>query len=152
MEPAQAGGKVQCVCGRQLDVPTMREIVRLEPVEPPTAPAPSRSAWGLWHGLFTLGMAVIVVSAATAIYLYMHRPKPLDMDVLTVGQVWGVWEELRQGVDRPPLPDQQIYHELMTWFYVKLTGLAVIAAMGLACIVIAIVLGRRSQSLSEKRG
>ena len=143
VEPAQAGGTVQCGCGKQLDVPTLREIVRLKPVAVSGPAAPSSPTWGLRHGLLVLGTLLIVGSLATAAHFYVHRPQPLRLEYLSVGQVWQIWEELRQGVDRPPFPDQQMYALHMRSLYIALSGLALVAVVGILCLLAAMVVGRR---------
>lgn len=145
VEPSQAGGKVQCACGKQLDVPAMREIAALEPIETGDAAETSRPAWGLRHGLLLLGAVLIVCGLAPSLYLYWNRPRPLDLDQLSVGQVWHFWEDLRQGVDRPPFPDQQYYAQSTQWLYITLSGLAVVWLGGMVCIVAALLTtkGRR---------
>ncbi len=145
VEPAQAGQKVQCACGKQLDVPAMREIVRLEPIDVAGEAAPAKPAWGLRQGLLVLGSLLILCSLATAVYFYAKRPQPMDLDSLNLVQVWQVWEELRLGVDRPPQPDQQYYAQQMRSLHVRLSGLAVIAVLGIGCVVVAMMLGARRQ-------
>lgn len=145
VELSQAGEKVQCACGRQLDVPTMREITALEPIDAGEEAQASLPTWGLRHGLLVLGAVLIVCGLAPSVYLYVNRPRPMELDYLSVGQVWQVWEELRQGVDRSPFPDQQFYVQQMQWLHITLSGLAVVWAVGIVCVLAALLTTRGSR-------
>lgn len=152
IEPSQAGGKAQCACGKQLDVPTMREIAALERIDTGGEAKTSRPAWSLRHGLILLGSVLIVCGLAPSLYLYVTRPRPLDFDQLTIAQVWHFWEDLRLGVDRPPFPDQQYYALKTQWLYITLSGLAVVWVGGLACMLAAMMIGKAAPRSHNTNG
>lgn len=74
IEISQAGRSVTCAsCGESIEVPTMREIRQLEPVELPADEAPSGEWTTLRNSLFAGGFAITTIALIfTAICLYKY--------------------------------------------------------------------------------
>jgi hypothetical protein len=92
----RAGGQVACeACGRQLAVPTLRELTQLPRVhgDAQGTGARDRAAsgrWTLWQGLLAGGLAVAVVSWGLAALIFSATRTDLDMD------------RMRQQIDQAP--------------------------------------------------
>jgi hypothetical protein len=124
--PAQAGQQMTCVCGRGIDVPTLRGLQSLERVGDAAAPAPRR--WGARQGLLFLGCAIASLSLIAAAGLEYFHPRelivvqrllpagaadaPALIDVidymdnfasLTPADVWLTWEITRAAGPDPRL-------------------------------------------------
>ena len=67
VELNQAGRQVTCVCGKSMEVPSMRELRKLPTSEEPDARSSQRPSWNLTAGsFFAVGLLVAVVSALVA--------------------------------------------------------------------------------------
>jgi hypothetical protein len=135
IERAQAGEKIRCPCGAELDVPTMQAIGRLDPA-PDDAPAEqAASRWGLWQGLVLLGAVIMLPALGWVAYLLMTWPKLVDIDALSPAQTLLAWNILRGDVARPGLPgDKQVLDArqmVRRWMTVAVvigcTGMATVA-------------------------
>ena len=113
---AQAGGTVRCPdCGRELAVPRLGELSRLETVTS-GATAPSGRDWGGAQACLLVGLVVAIVAAATAGWLRGRRAGAARADDLAitesfvtaaVDRVHEKWLALeRQGIARPPRADE----------------------------------------------
>ncbi len=71
VEASQAGQMLVCKCGQQLDVPSIRELRRLEPIVEETVAAPT---WNKRKGLAFLGTAIVLIAAGVAAVLLARRP------------------------------------------------------------------------------
>jgi hypothetical protein len=71
----QAGQSVECVCGKALDVPSIRGLQKLATVvdEQPTA-----RAWSRRQGLAFLGCAIAGLAIIGAACVMLFRPAPVD--------------------------------------------------------------------------
>jgi hypothetical protein len=81
VEIGQAGGKVACSCGAQLDVPTLRQLRHL-----PRAGAddkPSGRAWGLRHGIVTACLIVVAGLLAWSAWVWWTEPVIPRFDAAT---------------------------------------------------------------------
>jgi hypothetical protein len=71
VDGGQAGQRIVCACGAPLDVPTMRELRNLDPVELPTR---RKAPWTRLQGvLFVVGMLVLSVCIGVGIYFLQLR-------------------------------------------------------------------------------
>ena len=67
----QAGQILQCACGEQFEVPTIRKLRELEPAEEePLAPI-----WTMRKGLLFIGGLVTICSVAFAAVIWLYRPR-----------------------------------------------------------------------------
>jgi hypothetical protein len=151
VEPAQAGQKVHCICGSQVQVPTMREITRLERFEAEPAVSSAKTLWGLRHGLLVLGVLMLVAALAGAAHAFRQRPKPPVLDALSLQQTWMLWQELRQGVDRPLLPHQEMYNQQMRRFHVLTGAMALVGGLGVVCVAVSLLMSRQPHRMRDTK-
>lgn len=99
VDRSQAGQGIQCACGAQLEIPTMRALRLLERAAPkPSAGPPPRSAWGARQRLLLLGAVITIAALGLTALLYSSRPRRADVEDLSPIRTWVLWQELRQGV------------------------------------------------------
>jgi hypothetical protein len=107
VEVGQAGGRVACDCGAQVDVPTLRKLRHL-PIAKPDAGS-HRSAWNARKGVAAAGIILTCLFAAYALWNRVTEPKvvPFDpaartnivnerLDTMTPLQCWTMWIEIYQ--------------------------------------------------------
>jgi hypothetical protein len=101
---SQAGSAIACPCGAKLEVPTMRELKKLEPA---AAGAPSRQrTWGLPQGLLFLGMVLVGLGVLAGSYFSLIvMPAPGESDVapeqlakMPPDLAIAYWNSLQQGM------------------------------------------------------
>lgn len=107
VQPSQAGDRVLCECGVQLDVPTLRRLKTLPPAAE-EATEKKQAAWGPSQGLMMSGAAILLLALVMTGYLYMKRPAPPELDVqrsaltkeaiqnVTLAQSWEIWLDFRE--------------------------------------------------------
>ena len=111
----QAGSTLTCSCGANLEVPTMREMGRLEPAAATTAVR--HKPWGLRQGLMFLGLVIAGVGFVAGCYfslIVMPSPQETDVpqgwiDALAPAQAWQIWGDFRHGMPRGK-PDPLLAH------------------------------------------
>ncbi len=142
---AQAGDRIACECGRNVEVPTLRHFTDLEQVS--EAPAKAAASWSARQGLILLGAAVVLLAAAGIVFLYIKKPETIHdpiaiikIDKMTPAQLWAVWPRLEEGIIRPLAPieaailkrnmfDIEVWHQLrLAAFIIAGLGLAIVAA------------------------
>jgi hypothetical protein len=96
----QAGETVQCTCGSQLEVPTMRGLAQLVQVNDPGFTTAPKRVWGPRQGLLFVGLLLATLSFGYAGYLLLFGPK-LDLSQihdqsmkLPPLQVWIWWKKV----------------------------------------------------------
>ena len=106
--PPQAGENLRCHCGASVVVPTLRELRRLPPVEPPVADQRNRPGWDLLRGtLFVVGMLLLASGLLAHLKISPQRQRldlarpafrelNFDIQVLTPVQAWEAWDYFRQ--------------------------------------------------------
>ncbi len=78
VEIGQAGGRITCSCGAQLDVPPLRKLRHLPPVVVEEhRPAPR---WGVRQGVMTASLIVAAVLAAAGIWSWASQPSVPTFD------------------------------------------------------------------------
>src|SRR4051794_36916866 len=94
----QAGELVRCRCGLTVEVPTLRELNRLERVADRSPPPPA--AWSKRQGLILLGAVIGVLSLGALVWLELHRPPAQEtalmqvktpVDRFSIAQTWDYW-------------------------------------------------------------
>jgi hypothetical protein len=75
VESGQAGQMVQCACGQQVEVPTVRKLRELE-IFQETAAAPAR--WNRRKGFRFLGSAITALGIVLAAYIWLAWPTLYD--------------------------------------------------------------------------
>jgi hypothetical protein len=81
---AQAGQRLTCSCGRQLDVPTLRELQSLERVDEKTPTMATARRWNARKGLVFLGLTLVVIAVGGRVWLHQTRPRELAVVRLLV--------------------------------------------------------------------
>ena len=72
----QAGQELACKCGAKLEVPTIRKMEKLQPLDRPDDPTP----WSRGQGsLFVAGIFVLIAGTAATLWLIRQTPS-LDLD------------------------------------------------------------------------
>ena len=108
----QAGSTVVCpACSNVIDVPKLRDIRQLEPIESPT----ERRTRGNWSGLqgllFVLGFLCMAIAAGSSYYTFAHRlhydevekPQPEqiefehDINLITLVDSWETWKQFKDA-------------------------------------------------------
>lgn len=133
IEPRQAGQRVACGCGRELDVPQLRKILRLE-----RAIRSSNTGARAWGGgqrlLFSGGLLLFLATIAAAWLAWSWPARPpslselMEKETLALNPLRSLelWEMLRAGRHPQPLgADSESYHQ--RWLK--------------ACIALGVVLG-----------
>jgi len=153
VDTSQAGGRVQCGCGEELSVPSMRGLRSLETAEvsePRAAAEAARPAWGPRQGLMLAGVLLVVLAIIPAGLLYRQMPEKLRFDVpavvthnheqidqLPITETWVVWKEdiLGRGLIEYPLPEKQYNEYQRTMHQRWITFALCFAAVGVLMIV-----------------
>jgi hypothetical protein len=78
VEIGQAGGRVACSCGKQIDVPTLRQLRHL-PRESAEVAAAS-GGWGLRQGIIAASLIIIAAIVAWTIWSWSHDPVVAKFD------------------------------------------------------------------------
>ena len=100
---SQAGDKVHCECGQELEVPTLRQLRELAPEQTDSTESAS---WGFRQGVITLGLILASLMAATSGWFYATQPTPLqpfdasawtekveeDLAVVDSPLAWSLWQ------------------------------------------------------------
>lgn len=155
VDRAQAGRSITCQCGASLDVPALRHLSHLEPAAAEPAP-PSRSAWGPWHAVATLGLFIIAVGGGSAAYAYFFPPqpppfpeaaeleriRPQDVARMSPIEAFRLWDTVKTGIN--PIDRQRmeqydneveayfkVLHEQVRWFWACLVA----AGIGIAVTI-----------------
>lgn len=155
----QAGGQAVCsACGRSVDVPRLRELVR--GTEASTAPGAIRSApaWNVARGVAVAGAAVAVVAALAALAIVpvgsRFFPRPAAPEVIRaaakaapIGEVLDAWRSMATtGVQRPPTLEEQRLQQF-TATGSRIAGLLwALAAAGAGLAVAGVVAGRQDHA------
>ncbi|NLY01941.1 MAG: hypothetical protein GXY83_38135 [Rhodopirellula sp.] len=143
VQPSQAGETIACPCGSQLEVPSMQAVRQLE-IARTISNRGSAPGWGWRQAIMLLGALILVSALGLALYLHCVRPRLADPHVLSPGQTWAVWQELRNGPDRNLTPwDKRFIDAVADNRHWKLVWLT-IAACGAVVLAIA-ALGKQSR-------
>lgn len=87
VEVSQAGDRVTCECGAQVEVPPLRQIHQL-PVQPEAADAGRpQSDWAVHQGVLTAGLLIALALAALGGWWWISEPPmPKGFDPGAVGE------------------------------------------------------------------
>jgi len=99
VDAGQAGARISCECGQQLNVPTFRSLKNLEQAAPVAVmnAAAAGSSWSTTRGIFfSLGMLATVVAALVIAYNLFFW-----LSLLGEGDAWkdAHLQEMQAGVD-----------------------------------------------------
>ena len=116
VEGFQAGQRVRCPCGAELDVPSMLGLARLELAQSePGAEAPS-SRWGVRQRLPLIGGLVLLIGLAGVVTLWVTRPRPPDIRGFSPAQTFAIWHQFRSGIGTDPVPLETWYMDASRWY------------------------------------
>jgi hypothetical protein len=159
IETRQAGQTVVCPCGESLPVPTMLEIIALEPAPEESLSTSNGEGWGWPQRLLLLGGACLLAGMLFALLFWLDRPiAPIDTldpeyvrrsaEKLPPSVTWHYWAMMKQGLDRRI---DQRYADLMTIYHFKQTfaGILVLAGVSLAGVGMAKRKGERERGKEE---
>jgi hypothetical protein len=168
VDASQAGLSVTCPCGKEIQVPTWRELSRLKRVgdtsdrDTARRKAAGSSTWSPQKGLIFLGLVILVGCGASAAYWYATMPteQPIHVNyegirdhvqALTLIESMKEWSELRKGLSKGELPPMQMYLAMREthrrWTYVSLGG----CALGAALCILGLTTGGKSSGRSRRR-
>jgi hypothetical protein len=134
IEAAQAGQRIRCQCGADLDVPTMLGLSKLEElVQPDGASGSPKHAWGMRQAMPLLGGLILLSGLGGLTWLWATWPEPLDMLRLNPFDAMGMWDELQQGIGAEPSRPERWYSAALAW---HLRWLVVAGALALAGLVL----------------
>lgn len=145
----QAGDRVICACGEAINVPTLREVRRLEQVEVKSKQR-TRSDWSFRQGLMLVGLALLLAGSIPAIYFYVTKPVEPSMDVpevtaalqadldqMPLVTTWFYYQRLlSQGLIRVEGPEMLYYQTAYRAFSVRLAAALGAAAVGLLMLIV----------------
>jgi hypothetical protein len=160
----QAGSVQSCPeCGALVEVPPLRQLRQLPPVEPPSGHTDgSAGRWSLGQGLaFSVGM-LLVAACLLAVVLLARERQTLrtaapqlaelhshsDPDQLTPSQIWQGWvsqfrDERLEGRETPMfLQERARYRRLTGWIWAAGGGVAIGALLALGAALMAWPRGR----------
>ncbi len=143
----QAGERIRCECGQQLDIPSMRVIRNLPSAAgkgpPPAGRRPPN--WTIGRGIvFATGTAVAPISFAaigrftwSLSQLNTDRPSLADLNYrrdlvdLSPSETWDAWTELFRGQPLGArLIPTHVQHQAMVRTYRWFAGIAALFAVG----------------------
>jgi hypothetical protein len=153
VQATQAGQIVSCDCGRQIEVPTLMKLRRLETVEDWSEGA-RESGWTLGHGLVMASGFVALLALAGTIYVIACRPTPPEeaavakrteeqiMTMPLVNTFWE-WDNLRRyGLHRKRIHNLEYQKDIKAYrLYLGATVAVMVLAVG-ATIVGGICVGK----------
>ncbi len=115
VDATQAGERIRCDCGAEMEVPTLMKLRTLEIA--PASPQPRRRlafVWGPKQALMLLGSIFFLVGVGWAFYCLASRPYFVD-DRLAPIDALALWEVLKTGVDSPPVRIEQWVSASRDW-------------------------------------
>ena len=162
----QAGERVRCTCGRELDVPTLRSLQALERRDDAAA-KPELAPWGWRQGLAFLGASIFVLASLALVVLNLKkpqsreqafmaaRPESLDFKAISPAGAWFQWGRVQMGIQQPLTYGevqaiQNAAAILATWNQSrKMAG--IFAGIGLAMVIVCFPLGRMAVKRAPQR-
>lgn len=131
--PSEAGNRITCSCGAVLEVPPLRAMRRLRPAESTAEVSPPVSQWGAGAALLLLGAVVLLLGGGFCAYVWVHRPRVVDVDSLRPVDTWFLWQQLRH------LPRRTARHDLLigTQHMYRLWMMLALAVVALGCALVA---------------
>jgi len=120
IEPSQAGSSVVCQCGKSLEVPTLRGIRTLDPIQATAARQPTREWSPLRGGIFVVAFVGMLAGAGIAGYAYKAIQKVINVsadqeqqlyahyiDQTPVDELYAEWRIMRE--QRLGSPDENAF-------------------------------------------
>ena len=99
VDAAQAGQRVRCACGSELEVPTLLGLRRLEQAaETPDKVRRKPTAWGPRQALVLSGSILVLFGIGLASWCLSTRPRFIP-SALSPMNALTLWEYLKSGID-----------------------------------------------------
>ncbi len=137
---AQAGETVRCVCGNELQVPTMRGLQELEPLERATAGDAKAESWDDRHRVAFLLVLGALTCVGVAIYLWASLPAQIvqptneefnvAVDAAAPGELMLIHKEAATG----RLGNRNDLHAVLKIRQMMLWGMGIVLALGVAAL------------------
>ena len=157
----QAGEKITCECGKEIELPSLREMRMLEPAEAEKPKQASRPSWGMPDKLLMTGIILIGCGAIGAGLLWHFWPITppeweVDLEVIqeytqkmSLQESMKMWDE-RLGKEKWEREDHPyvIYYRVESEAFTRwLIVAAVVAGIGVVLMILSMVVpsGRRSR-------
>jgi hypothetical protein len=155
VDVGQAGGKVTCACGNELDVPTLRNLRHLPQAEPDTAHA--SAGWNPRKGIIAASLIIAGLLAAYAGWNYLTEPAvpkfedvysnsvvDANWDKMNPVEAWTLWVDIYRplaetGFHTYEHPHKAAIEEHIAFRRVLQSTLLVIAAVAVAIAITAAV-------------
>jgi hypothetical protein len=132
-------------------VPTLLNLTRLKPAEPPAAaPRRAQSAWGLRQRIVLVGLAITAFGALWAGWELLQRPRRLDVTSFPPAVAVTYWKLLKQGVDRR-LPVEILYAERLDENNLWLMVAGVVIGLGLLTVAFSPLISNRRKVVGLAR-
>lgn len=150
VETCQAGQTVTCRCGTSLEVPTMRELARLQRVDTEADPRQMPRRWGIRHRIILVASLLIIVGGGLGLYLFWNRPvlslQEPDresvrqyIEALSPLETWQRWQQLRtEGLSRRNPATEPAYVEALFRYRLGLGVALLVVASGAGLIIAAL--------------
>ncbi len=155
--PRQAGDRVPCGCGIELEVPPLSQLRLLPPAEPTASDQRGTTSWGFRQGLAAAAGMVCLLLVTAGGYFWVTEPRPPSVARLeayydqistanqqqieswTPQQAWAFWwQSLRPMTLKPAVLEHQrladgieqqaVFHRYVRWSAFGLAALAAVAA------------------------
>jgi hypothetical protein len=134
-----------------LEVPTLLNLTRLKPAQPPdAAPRRARPAWGLRQQVLLIGLAITVVGASWTGWELLQRPPRLEITSLRPALVVVYWISLKHGVDNR-MPFEVIYAERLEENNRWLIVAGVVIGLGLLTVALSLLIPNRRKAVGVVR-
>lgn len=146
VEGFQAGQRVRCPCGAELDVPSMLGLARLELAKSGPVAEPSGPRWGIRQRLPLIGGLIFLIGIVGVVALWLTRPRPPDIRGLSPAQAISIWHQFREGIGTQPLSLELWYMEASRWYLRWMVLAGAVALIGALVLVGSIWLVGRRQS------
>lgn len=142
---AQAGNRIHCECGAQLEVPTLLHLKRLDRASPPDPVATGgRASWGVRQRVSLTGAVFSLAGIVFAAWCFVTRPRIVDVTDYPPMAALQLWESLKMGIDLPPSGFEVAMLTKLEWHH-RWTVVGLIAAvLGALVMCASLLIGRRS--------
>ncbi|MDD3470764.1 MAG: hypothetical protein PHE53_12420 [Thermoguttaceae bacterium] len=143
-----AGRQLTCTCGKELLVPSLMALRRLEPaVETADRSHHATNDLGHWSRLCRyLGVALGTLGIVCGVIIYQkNNPFLRDITSETTDQnLYEWWVFLRQGIDTPSTPQELGFSQHQQLWEMLFIGSAGLLVIGVALLVLGWILARKA--------
>lgn len=142
---AQAGNRIHCECGAELEVPTLLHLKRLERAVPADSAATVEGAtWGARQRIALAGAVFSLAGIFFAAWCFTTRPRILDVAEYPPMAALRLWESLKMGIDLPPSGLEMAMFNKLEWHHRWTVVGLIVAVLGALVMCASLLIGRRS--------